>query len=52
MSKHSPDWFFKNATECLISAMTSEPGSADERRYLAAVQIFTRAAEGARDDAA
>jgi hypothetical protein len=35
---------FELAAECLASAMTSEPGSADERRYMSAVQIFTRAA--------
>jgi hypothetical protein len=45
MSARSVDWLFEHAADALLSAMTSETGSADERRYMSAVRIFMLAAE-------
>jgi hypothetical protein len=33
----------ENAADCLLTAMTSEPGSEREARYLAAARIFANA---------
>lgn len=52
MSANRFDFLLANAAESLLSAMTSEPGSAAERRYMRALQIFMVGAENVRDGAA
>lgn len=52
MSAKSLDYLLTNATEALLSAMTSVPGSADEVRYMRAVRILMHAAEQIQGGAA
>ena len=44
MSRDTSDWLFKNAAECLLSAMLAEPGSSVEQRYMSGLRIFVHAA--------
>jgi hypothetical protein len=46
------DLLLANAAEVLLLAMRSEPGSADERRYMRAVQVFMTHAENVQRGAA